>query len=139
MGKLTEKQKRFVREYKINGGNGTQAAIKAGYSEKTARKIASENVTKPDIIEALENEEKKQREKHDYKFSDYVNDIKAGMGMAIDHSNDSAYFKGVELLGKAYGYNVDRVKNDVSFTQALVVFDESNADDDTEPSQSSYS
>lgn len=139
MGKLTEKQKRFVREYKINGGNGTQAAIKAGYSEKTARKIASENVTKPDIIEALENEEKKQREKHDYKFSDYVNDILLGMSMAKDHSNDSAYFKGVELLGKAYGYNVDRVKNDVSFTQALVVFDESNADDDTEPSQSSYS
>lgn len=139
MGKLTEKQKRFVREYKTNGGNGTQAAIKAGYSEKTARKIASENVTKPDIIEALENEEKKQREKHDYKFSDYVNDIMLGMSMAKDHNNDSAYFKGVELLGKAYGYNVDRVKNDVSFTQALVVFDESNADDDTKPSQSSYS
>lgn len=139
MGKLTEKQKRFVREYKTNGGNGTQAAIKAGYSEKTARKIASENVTKPDIIEALENEEKIQREKHDYKFSDYVNDIMLGMSMAKDHNNDSAYFKGVELLGKAYGYNVDRVKNDVSFTQALVVFDESNADDDTKPSQSSYS
>ena len=139
MGKLTEKQKRFVREYKTNGGNGTQAAIKAGYSEKTARKIASENVTKPDIIEALENEEKKQREKHDYKFSDYVNDIMLGMSMAKDHNNDSAYFKGVELLGKAYGYNVDRVKNDVSFTQALVVFDESNTDDDTKPSQSSYS
>jgi phage terminase small subunit len=139
MRKLTEKQKRFVREYKTNGGNGTQAAIKAGYSEKTARKIASENVTKPDIIEALENEEKKQREKHDYKFSDYVNDIKAGMSMAIDHSNDGAYFKGVELLGKAYGYNVDRVKNDVSFTQALVVFDESGEDDDTKSSTSSYS
>lgn len=139
MGKLTEKQKRFVREYKTNGGNGTQAAIKAGYSEKTARKIASENVTKPDIIEALENEEKIQREKHDYKFSDYVNDIMLGMSMAKDHNNDSAYFKGVELLGKAYGYNVDRVKNDVRFTQALVVFDESNADDNTEPSQSSYS
>lgn len=139
MGKLTEKQKRFVREYKTNGGNGTQAAIKAGYSEKTARKIASENVTKPDIIEALENEEKIQREKHDYKFSDYVNDIMLGMSMAKDHNNDSAYFKGVELLGKAYGYNVDRVKNDVSFTQALVVFDESNTDDDTKPSQSSYS
>lgn len=139
MGKLTEKQKRFVREYKTNGGNGTQAAIKAGYSEKTARKIANENLTKPDIIEALENEEKIQREKHDYKFSDYVNDIMLGMSMAKDHNNDSAYFKGVELLGKAYGYNVDRVKNDVSFTQALVVFDESNADDDTKPSQSSYS
>jgi phage terminase small subunit len=139
MGKLTVKQKRFVREYKTNGGNGTQAAIKAGYSEKTAYSIAEENLRKPEIIDALEEEEKIQREKHDYKFSDYVNDILLGMSMAKDHSNDSAYFKGVELLGKAYGYNVDRVKNDVSFTQALVVFDESGEDDDTEPSSSTYS
>ena len=61
--KLTPKQKAFVREYKANGGNGTQAAIKAGYSEKTARKIASENVTKPDIQEALKKEEKKWKSK----------------------------------------------------------------------------
>ena len=42
--KLTPKQKAFVREYKKNGGNGTQAAIKAGYSENTADVIATENL-----------------------------------------------------------------------------------------------
>ena len=45
---LTQKQRRFIDEYIISG-NATQAAIKAGYSKKTARKIGQENLTKPDI------------------------------------------------------------------------------------------
>ncbi|MDF8367260.1 terminase small subunit [Weissella paramesenteroides] len=44
--KLTEKQKRFADEY-INSGNATQAAIKAGYSKKTAQVIGAENLLKP--------------------------------------------------------------------------------------------
>ncbi|MDF8367059.1 terminase small subunit [Weissella paramesenteroides] len=46
--KLTEKQKRFADEY-IKSGNATQAAIKAGYSKRTARTIAQQNLTKLDI------------------------------------------------------------------------------------------
>ena len=53
MTKLTSKQDAFVKEYILNGGNATQAAIKAGYSEKTAVKTASENMTKPDIQESI--------------------------------------------------------------------------------------
>ena len=49
---LRSKQAAFVEEYLIDF-NGTQAAIRAGYSVKTARKTASENLTKPDIIDAL--------------------------------------------------------------------------------------
>lgn len=45
---LTEKQKRFCNEYLIDL-NATQAAIRAGYSEKTANRIASENLSKLDI------------------------------------------------------------------------------------------
>lgn len=45
---LTEKQKRFCNEYLIDL-NGTQAAIRAGYSKKTANRIASENLSKLDI------------------------------------------------------------------------------------------
>lgn len=44
--KLTEKQKRFADEY-IKSGNATQAAIKAGYSQKTAKVAGHENLTKP--------------------------------------------------------------------------------------------
>lgn len=45
---LTGKQRRFCEEY-IFDFNGTRAAIAAGYSENTAREIASENLTKPNI------------------------------------------------------------------------------------------
>ena len=53
MTKLTSKQDAFVKEYILNGGNATQAAIKAGYSENTAVKTGSENLTKPDIKEEI--------------------------------------------------------------------------------------
>ncbi|HMG92367.1 MAG TPA: terminase small subunit, partial [Chryseolinea sp.] len=45
---LTGKQKRFCEEY-IFDFNGARAARAAGYSEDTAKEIASENLTKPNI------------------------------------------------------------------------------------------
>jgi phage terminase small subunit len=50
--RLTDKQQRFVEEYLVDL-NATQAAIRAGYSEKTAGKIGYENLQKPEIIAAL--------------------------------------------------------------------------------------
>jgi Phage terminase, small subunit len=44
--RLTEKQKKFADAY-IKLGNGKQAAIEAGYSEKTAKQMATENLSKP--------------------------------------------------------------------------------------------
>lgn len=51
--KLTDKQKRFIEEYLIDL-NATQAAIRAGYSEKTAYSIGEENLKKPDIKRAID-------------------------------------------------------------------------------------
>ena len=48
MAKLTLKQKKFADEYIISG-NATQAAVKAGYSEKTATQVGAENLRKPYI------------------------------------------------------------------------------------------
>lgn len=45
---MTKKQKRFADEWLIDL-NGTQAAIRAGYSPETAASIASENLRKPEI------------------------------------------------------------------------------------------
>lgn len=50
--KLNPKQRRFVEEYLIDL-NATQAAIRAGYSPKTATAIASENLSKPSISAAI--------------------------------------------------------------------------------------
>lgn len=52
MAKLTDKQKRFCEEY-LKDFNGTQAAIRAGYSEATSQQIGSENLSKPVIKEYL--------------------------------------------------------------------------------------
>lgn len=51
--KLTPKQQKFA-DYYIEMGNGAQAAIRAGYSEKTARVIAADNLTKPAIKEYID-------------------------------------------------------------------------------------
>jgi phage terminase small subunit len=51
--KLTAKQRRFVDEYLVDL-NATKAAIRAGYSHRTARSIGEENLTKPDIAKALD-------------------------------------------------------------------------------------
>lgn len=53
MEKMTPKQKRFGDEYLIDL-NATQAAIRAGYSKKTARVIGQENLLKPAIKEYIE-------------------------------------------------------------------------------------
>lgn len=45
---LNDKQKQFCEEYLIDL-NATQSAIRAGYSEKTAHSIGSENLMKPEI------------------------------------------------------------------------------------------
>jgi len=50
---LNQKQKTFVREYLVDL-NATQAAIRAGYSKKTARSIGDENLSKPAIAAAIE-------------------------------------------------------------------------------------
>lgn len=45
---MTDKQKRFCDEYLIDC-NATQAAIRAGYSPKTAYSIGEENLKKPEL------------------------------------------------------------------------------------------
>lgn len=50
---LTAKQERFCQEYLVDL-NGTQAAIRSGYSKNAAKEIASENLTKPNIKARIE-------------------------------------------------------------------------------------
>lgn len=70
MANLTPKQQRFVEEYLIDL-NATQAAIRAGYSEKSAQEIGAENLSKPMVAKAIQEalQERKERVQID---SDYV-------------------------------------------------------------------
>ncbi|MFD1136746.1 terminase small subunit [Paenibacillus sp. PDC88] len=59
---LTAKQQKFVDEYMIDL-NATQAAIRAGYSEKTASETGYENLRKPQIAEEVAKRQQKHAEK----------------------------------------------------------------------------
>lgn len=61
---LTAKQRAFVREYLLDL-NATQAAIRAGYSEKTAYSVGHENLSKPEIASAIEAAMKLRAERTD--------------------------------------------------------------------------
>lgn len=58
MQKLTVKQQKFADEYIISG-NATQAALKAGYSKRSAQQTGFENLLKPVIKNYIENGLKK--------------------------------------------------------------------------------
>lgn len=60
--KLTPKQEMFIKEYLIDL-NATQAAIRAGYKEKTANRIAAENLSKPVIQTAIQDAMKKREQR----------------------------------------------------------------------------
>lgn len=59
---LTPKQERFVQEYLIDL-NATQAAIRAGYSQKTASETGYENLRKPQISEKIQEAMKERSER----------------------------------------------------------------------------
>lgn len=132
MAKLTPKQQRFVDEYLIDL-NATQAAIRAGYSEKTAGQIGEQNLKKLEIQEAIQQamNERQQRTQidQDYVINTIVDTIerckqakpvvdKSGEPVYIENADGEivpAYkfdagnvLKGAELLGKHLGMFVDR-------------------------------
>ena len=59
--KLSPKQERFCREYVIDF-NGTQAAIRAGYSKKTANEQSAQNLAKLSIQAFIQSLQAKQNE-----------------------------------------------------------------------------
>jgi len=74
MAKLTDKQRRFVQEYLVDR-NATQAAIRAGYSKKTAKQMGTENLAKPAIAEAITKGQKRVSEKLDVTIENVVAEL----------------------------------------------------------------
>ena len=117
-------KKKFVLEYIKNGGNATQAAIKAGYSEKTARSQGQRLLTKADIQKELEKERQKIRKDYEYSMAEMMAELNDVQEKADRESNRAAQLKAIELKGKAAGLFVDKVKSELTLKQALVVWDE---------------
>ena len=107
---LTPKQQRFVAEYLVNL-NATKAAVKAGYSEKTAYSIGQENLTKPEIAAAVAAAQAERSERTevtaDYVLTTIMEIIEQRKGTG-EHSNPNAVLKGAELLGRHLALFTDK-------------------------------
>ncbi len=94
MAKLTEKQKRFVAEYLVDL-NATQAAIRAGYSKKTAEVIGYENLRKPQIADEIEKRQEKLRNKLEITQEKVLEEI---AGIAFANASDFVTITATGLL-----------------------------------------
>ena len=86
MDGLTDKQALFCKEYLVDF-IATQAAIRAGYSKKTAKSIAYENLTKPYLQEYLAIMVEEKFEK-----------VEITVELVLKHLYDMAFFDPLELL-----------------------------------------
>ncbi|OYR97482.1 terminase small subunit [Lactobacillus taiwanensis] len=103
--KLTQKQRRFIDEYIISG-NATQAAIKAGYSKKTAAVTATENLRKPNIkaeIEKRNAEIQSEKTADMTEVMEYLTSVMRGE-QTESVATSKGVFPGVEVSAK------DRIK-----------------------------
>lgn len=122
---MTPRQRKFCDEYLISG-NATDAAIKAGYSPKTAKQTGSENLAKPDLKAYIETELEKL---HSAKIADaeevmkYLTSVMRGehteqvLKLAGDGIQTIAdidvsakeRLKAAELIGKRYALFSDKM------------------------------
>lgn len=97
--KLTPKQILFCKEY-LKDLNATQAAIRAGYSEKTAKEIGCQNLTKVNVQEYLSKQLSERIEKIDLTVENVLNDIMETRKEAAQSEKLSERLKANEMLGK---------------------------------------
>ena len=122
---MTPKQRKFCDEYLISG-NATDAAIKAGYSPKTAKQTGSENLAKPDLRAYIDEQLEKL---HSAKIADaeevmkYLTSVMRGehteqvlklVGDGIQTVTDievsaKERLKAAELIGKRYALFSDKM------------------------------
>lgn len=139
---LTAKQKRFCDEYLVDL-NATQAAIRAGYSKKTAYSIGVENLKKPEIKKYLQ-ERMAEKEKELIADQDevlkYLTSVLRGESRSTEiviegigdgmseartikkEPSEKDKLKAAELLGKRYGLYTDKV--DIDATEAVTIIND---------------
>lgn len=110
MANLTPKQQRFVEEYLIDL-NATQAAIRAGYSEKTAKSVGHENLTKPDIAKAIQEAQESLSNKTQLTVDMVVQGLLKEAQDYADGSTQSARVSAWAHLGKHLGMFKDKVEH----------------------------
>lgn len=104
---LTPKQAAFVREYLVDL-NATQAAVRAGYSVRTAGSIGQENLTKPEIRQAVETALEQRAAQTARTALEVLRDIRE-LGREARESGDlKTALKTYELEGRHLGMFTDK-------------------------------
>lgn len=129
MDALTEKQKKFCDEYLLDC-NATQAAIRAGYSPKTAYSIGEENLRKPELKTYIDEQLAilhSQKTADAQEVLEYLTAVMRGehteqtlrlTGDGVQSITDidvsaRERLKAAELIGKRYGMFKDNVNVDL--------------------------
>lgn len=104
---LTAKQALFVQEYLIDL-NATKVAIRAGYSPKTATVMGAENLTKPNIQDAISREQIKRAKRLDRQADNVLRDIYEVGRQAREQGQFGQALKALELERKHLGLFVPK-------------------------------
>jgi phage terminase small subunit len=108
---MTTKQAVFVNEY-VKDFNGTQAAIRAGYSSKTANRIATENLSKPVIRDEVDKRLRAAMEESNITLDWWLKKVK---DIAENGKSDNTKVRALDLIGKHLGAYI----NELSIIQKL--------------------
>jgi phage terminase small subunit len=128
MDELTAKQKRFCEEYVLDW-NATQAAIRAGYSEKTAYAIGHENLRKPELQQYIATIQEDMAKLAGVSFLRNLNALKdiAYSGEAAGGDSDTEptpyRIKAIETINKMLGFNAPDKLDHTTKGEALQPFD----------------
>lgn len=113
MQKLSAKQEQFCREYLVDL-NATQAAIRAGYSPKTAQEQASRLLSNVIVVERVAELKRERAEKTSRTAQDALNDLFLYTREAHENGDLRTAMKGIELQLKHFGELTDKVKQEVT-------------------------
>lgn len=107
---LTPKQHAFVTEYMIDR-NGTQAAIRAGYSERTANEQAARLLANVSVASAVDELTQARAERVLITADDVLSSIKRIRDKAEADEKNGDALKANELLGKHLKLFTDKVEH----------------------------
>ena len=131
---LTDRQERFIVSY-LATLNGAEAARQAGYSERTARQMANENLSKPYIKDAIDQKRSEIMKQEEDKVGWLIERLTAEA--TDDENGDSTRVRALEVLGKVFGAYAPE-KQEITSFDATFLADLDISDDlpEEKPSQS---
>ena len=113
---LTARQTNFVAAFLVDG-NGTQAAIRAGYSRTSARQIATRMMSKASIRAAVAEGQGHSAQQLQIERLDVIRGLLKAVEMARERCEPAGMIAGLREIGKMMGYCAparSRVEVDVS-------------------------